>query len=396
MKNLKILNEISKYIFCILALCLNFYLPVTAQKLPIALQNKTALSPINKQSYETIAARYAGNPTTADTDKLVFMAISQIDINFGYFVKNRRIKNNLFQTVMDILEVGAATAISITNGERSKSIIADALGFIQGSRSKVNKNLRLLEQQILFNKMIEKRSLILTRILDNARQYSDAQYPFERMFIDVVAYYEAGTTDAALSALATDTGANAQNAQQQLAQAERNAGIILAPTAVQIRTSRENSDFVQAIIDRYVAAGTQITEADTAIAAQQAIITRETANASENSADLITAANTAITQAQQKKTTAQAVQKKSFDDLKAIYNSVKADPILAPLLETLPERYPDIADRIQGRLTRIENDQGTFEDYAFTLRQLLRSVIEAIPENPTVIERTKTILDSVK
>jgi hypothetical protein len=393
---MKALIKVSKYLICFLVLCGSLYLPVNAQKLPIALQDNTPLSPINKSSYDEVAQRYMRNPTTEDRDKLVFMAISQIDLNFGFYIKNKRQKNSLFQTVMDILEVGAATAISITNGERPKSIIADALGFVQGSRSKINKNLQLLEQQVLVNKMIEKRSVILKQIIETSGQYTDAQYPFERMFIDVVAYYEAGTKDSALSELSASTGAAALTAQQQLATAKRARGIFLAPSAVQIKTSRENSDFVQAIIDRHVAAAAQITDAETKITAANAIITRETATPSANAADLIAQANTDKTTAQAQKTAALAVQKKSLDDLTAIFKSVEADPQLSKLLDSLPEKFPNIASRIEGRLARIRAGTGSFEDYAFTVRQLLLAVVDAIPDNPTIVERTKTILDSVK
>ncbi len=210
-RKIKNLNYLAFIITLVLCATLSF--SVKAQKIPLVLQNDSVLSPVGAYNAEAIA--YRNMPSKDSRNRLIFMAVSQIDLNFGHYVKNKRHHNAFFQTVLDILEVGAATAISISNGERAKSVIADALGFVQGSRTKINENLRLLEQQVLVNKMIEKRSLALIVIYEKINNPID-QYPFERAYIDILAYYEAGTTDSALSSLATDTGSNAKIAEQKL------------------------------------------------------------------------------------------------------------------------------------------------------------------------------------
>jgi hypothetical protein len=209
------------------------YIPVNAQKIPLVLKKDSVLSPVG--SYNAAAETYKENRTTENRNKLVFMAISQIDFNFDRYIKNKRHHNAFFQTVLDILEVGAATAISISNGERAKSVIADALGFVQGSRVKINENLRLLEQQVLVNKMIENRSKALVIIYDNIDK-SDAEYPFERAYIDILSYYEAGTTDSALSALSTDTGNSADKAQEKLREVQGNFSPELTQTDLDLAT----------------------------------------------------------------------------------------------------------------------------------------------------------------
>ncbi|MDQ3798688.1 MAG: hypothetical protein M3384_04500 [Acidobacteriota bacterium] len=389
---MKLLTKTAKFLFCCLVVGCSLYIPVQAQRVPIALKDSSVLSPTNSADYQQAASEYKRERTPERRNRLIFMAVSQIDLNFGFYQKNRRYKNNLFQTVLDILEVGAATAISITNGERPKSIIADALGFVQGSRSRINKNLHLLEQQVLFNKMIENRARVLTRILDNTGRFNDAQYPFERAYLDIVAYYEAGTMDSALSSLATDTGASAQNAERQLAQAKRKAGIILAPTEAQIRVSRQNSDFVQAIVDRHATAAAQITDAERRIGEADAIINQQP----QANAEALAQARTNRTNAETDKRNAQAVQKKALDDLRAIFQSIEDDPQLSPLLEELPERFPNLASKIEARLARIRSNQGTIDDYGLTILQFLRGVVDAVPDNPNIVERTKVILDSVR
>ncbi len=388
--------KVSNFLVCLFALvlCGSLYVPIKAQKIPIALEKKTVLSPANRTTYTDAATEYKKDRTPERRDRLIFMAISQIDLNFGYYQKNRRYKNNLFQTVMDILEVGAATAISITNGERPKSLIADGLGFLQGSRTKINKNLRLLEQQILFNKMIEKRSEILTQILNNVK-YTDAQYPFERAFVDVVAYYEAGTMDSALSSLATDTGADAKDAERNLADAKKDAGIILAPTEQQIKISRQNREFIDSIVESHEKADEQITNADSRIVAADKIIEDEGKKPNPDNA-VIQKAKDDKSKAEGDKTTAKATQTEALGKLKAIFKSIEEDSELSPLLDELPEKYPNLASKIEARLTRIRANKGTVDDYGLTILQLLGLVKDAVTDRPTVVERTKNILDSVK
>ena len=185
------------------------------QKKPFLLNADTPLSPINKNYYKEVALRYQQAPSQEDRDRLIFMAVSQIDINFRAYQRSRRIGRDLFQTLLDILEAGAVAAVSITNGARAKSVINDGLAFVKGSRSSVNKNLRLLELQVIFNKMRENRAKVLMRILENVKE-DDDDYPFERAYLDIVDYYIAGTMDDALASVAGDTGTDAKKAEDDL------------------------------------------------------------------------------------------------------------------------------------------------------------------------------------
>jgi hypothetical protein len=199
-------------------LCLISIAPAMAQKKPVALEANTELSPASKDYYAEVAKAYkadisAGNANQAlvDRNRLIYLAVDQMDLNFYDFQKNTRKKRALFQTILDILEIGASTAISITNGDRAKTLIAEGLGAVQLSRMSINKNFALKDTQILFNKMVSKRAQILGTILTRSVQ-PVSQYPFESALIDLIAYYRAGTFDGALENLNIDTGAEASEA----------------------------------------------------------------------------------------------------------------------------------------------------------------------------------------
>lgn len=204
---------------------------VHAQNLPPALGTNSPLSPTNKQTYQEVAKQYTesfnawrANPSDSgladraklDRNRLIFLTIDQIDVNFNEYQKKTRKWRAFWATLLDILEIGASTAISLSNGERAKTEIAEALGFVQLSRAAVVKNFSLRDTQILFNKMVAKRAQLLSGIISKTGQQDITQYPFEAAFSDLIAYYKAGTIDGALEHLNIDTGAEASQATKQL------------------------------------------------------------------------------------------------------------------------------------------------------------------------------------
>ncbi len=232
----------------VIFLCLISIAPTMAQKKPVALEANTELSPASKDYYAEVAKAYkadisAGNTNQAlvDRNRLIYLAIDQMDLNFYDFQKNTRKKRALFQTILDILEIGASTAISVTKGERAKTVIAEGLGAVQAGRTSINKNFALKDTQILFNKMVSKRAQILGNILTRTVQPVD-QYPFESALIDLIGYYRAGTFDGALENLNIDTGAEADEATKQVenikiaTQAQLDASIVLRATLADLFT----------------------------------------------------------------------------------------------------------------------------------------------------------------
>ena len=220
-----------------------------AQDRPIALRSDTELSAANKAEYQRVANLYKGE-TDADERKtlrnqLISLTIAQTDLNFISYQKKSRHRRAVLDTLLDILEIGAATAITLTNGERARTVISEALGFLQLSRQAVNKNFSLKDTQILFNKMVAKRAELQTTILRKFGQ-DDSEYSFATAMIDLIAYYRAGTIDGALDNLGIDTGAEAQKALEVL------EGVKLSPPATKrdARLARDAGDVLYALLAR--------------------------------------------------------------------------------------------------------------------------------------------------
>jgi hypothetical protein len=236
--------------------------PALGQKKPAAFSGAT-LSP-DSSYYLEVAQAYKTSRSLTDRNRLIYLAIDQMDLNFYDFQKSTRKKRAFFQTVLDILEIAASTAISITNGERAKTLIAEGLGAVQAGRSSINKNYNLKDTQILFNKMVEKRALILATILTKSIQPVD-QYPFEAALIDLIAYYRAGTFDGAMENLNIDTGSAADAATR-------------AVTALKIKTTAQlkkaqtldqlYADLIQRARNNDAAAITKLKAALTTLASQ--------------------------------------------------------------------------------------------------------------------------------
>jgi hypothetical protein len=242
-------------------ICLSGIVPTMAQKKPVALEPNTELSPANRTYYAQVANAYKdhikdgkADEALIDRNRLIYLAIDQMDLNFYDFQKNTRKKRALFQTILDILEIGASTAISITNGDRAKTLIAEGLGGLQLSRMSINKNFALKDTQILFNKMVSKRAQILGNILTRTVQPID-QYPFESAMIDLIGYFRAGTFDGALENLNIDTGAEADEATQNVerikiaTQAQLDQSIVLRATLADLFTKMDPNKPEDAVKD---------------------------------------------------------------------------------------------------------------------------------------------------
>ena len=162
-------------------------------------------------SVSNILATYRANEAANDevvnivSNKLIYIAVEQIDLVFNDSRRKSRKRTALLQFIFDFLEIGASTAIAITNGERAKEVIAEALTGFKGGRTSINKNFKLEETQILFNKMVANRADRLSEIY---KQLNDdvKTYPWERARAELQNYLFAGTIDDALSSLSIYTG----------------------------------------------------------------------------------------------------------------------------------------------------------------------------------------------
>jgi hypothetical protein len=175
----------------------------TEQANSTAATNMTYVNSLESQ-YQTAT----GEQKKLLRNRLIYIGVEQIDTEFNAFRRNTRKRNDLLQFLFDFLEIGVSTTIGVINGERAKTVLAEALTGFKGVRTSVNKNFRLMETQILFNKMVANRAkrlqLVYAKLNDDV-----GSYPWERSRSELKDYFYAGTTDDALNTLSIDTGAEA-------------------------------------------------------------------------------------------------------------------------------------------------------------------------------------------
>jgi len=148
-------------------------------------------------------------------NELIKYVRGRVDRFYEEYTNKKKFNRNLLQTIFDILEIGAAAAIGITNGERAKEVIGIALGGVQATRTSLNKNFELLQTRIIINKMRENRAQVLARIVVNMRK-PVADYSWLDAKNDLREFLYVGTFNNAMDSLAAETGDAAQNAEQTL------------------------------------------------------------------------------------------------------------------------------------------------------------------------------------
>ncbi|REJ76151.1 MAG: hypothetical protein DWQ47_11075 [Acidobacteria bacterium] len=268
-------------------------------------------------------------------NEIVYFTIAQIDYNFLSYRNKRRKGNDILQVTMDVLELAASTAVNVVNGTRAKDVITNTLTLFQGSRASATKNLRLMEMQILFNKMIDLRADVKIRILDNMKESHEA-YPFEAAYIDLVDYYIAGTWDEALAALNNETGEGAAQARRELAEAERGS---VAPGSVSLASSKkmfQASSLAQSIV------------------------------AKSNEDD------------------------EGADKLKALFGLIVGNSSLAPVFDSVKSRSGNIgetAEKVESNETDVSR-----EDYQLLLRAIISEAQLKLNSNPSIADELLNIL----
>jgi hypothetical protein len=324
--------------------CLLATSTVQAQKVPPIFKDSTT-SAFDPQAIRDLETKAGGiDPVAAQVarNKLIAIGVEQVDAAFNDYRKKSRKRHDLLQFIFDFLEIGASSAINIINGgERAREVIAEGLSLFQGSRAAFNRDFKFLERQILFDKMVAKRSQKLTEIYAKLNK-GIGEYPWEQARSELRGYFYAGTIDEALSSLSVDTGAEAKSSQKELEVAQRNAGILVAVTEAQ-RTADQGFS----VLDNLVTNPNQ----------------------------------------------AQALAK-----IKAIYGAVAQDAELKRRLSTLADDVKlDSGDKeaIATALQRIKQNTGTFQDYRLILGELRRQVVNLIPTDPRPNDAFQKILKQV-
>ncbi len=393
-------TTVSVLLVCI---CLLATSTVRAQNKPPILADSD-ISAFNKEQIQKLAgvASDTTKPEAAQLarNKLIAIAVEQVDTAFNDYRKKDRKRTQLLNFIFDFLEIGASSTISlITGGLRAKSVIGEGLALFQGSRSAFNKDFKFLERQILFDKMVAKRSAKLTAIYKKLNQ-DVVEYPWEQARSELRDYFFAGTIDEALSSLSRDTGQEAAGAVTDLENAKREAGILGKVSTQQLDADKAFAAAIDPIVAANEKAENDLKKADADIAAAQKIITDETAKpAAQQDAAAIAAARTAKTNAETAKAAATQIKTTQLQKMKTIYNQVADNPTLAKLLPTIstgPGIQARMRQLIEDSLSKASENSGEFKDYQRVLGNLRRVVVEMVNKDPRPNDEFQKILAANK
>ncbi len=382
--------------------CLLATSTVRAQKKPPILSDNdiSAFSKSEIKRLEGIAGDVT-NPGAAKLarNKLIAITVEQVDTAFNDYRKKSRKRTDTLNFLFDFLEIGASSAISIVKGTlRAKSMIGEGLSLFQGSRSAFNKDFRFLERQILFDKMVAKRSEKLTAIYGKLDQ-EVLEYPWEQARSELRDYFFAGTIDEALSGLSRDTGAAAASAVTDLAEAKKNAGIVGAVSSKELAAHNAFGSMLDPLVDRFDAAEKASTKADEEIAAAQKQINEEMQKqpAQQDQAK-ITAANTAKTTAEGNKKSATETEAKLLEKMKTLFSKVVDNPILTPVLPEISKGTPQQKigtaqrEKIEESLKRARDNSAGFRDYQRVLLSLRAYVVAIVDRDPRPSDEFQKVL----
>ncbi|MBD0324827.1 MAG: hypothetical protein ICV68_00260 [Pyrinomonadaceae bacterium] len=139
--------------------------------------------------------------------------IGIIDSAYGIYIRDIRKKRSVGEFLADLTEIGASTAIGITNGERAIQVIGVALTGFRGGRKSAQLN--LFDEQttnVLIKRMDASRSQILGEIRQKQANSTDA-YSFDAALGDIIRYFDVGTLNRAFTELDKQTGIDAEIAR---------------------------------------------------------------------------------------------------------------------------------------------------------------------------------------
>jgi len=181
-------------------------------------------------------------------NKLIFETVLQLKASTSDYRKGKIKRNKLLQTIFDVLEIGAATAIAIMKGERAQTVTAHAITGFQAGRNSLNKNFKLLETEAVFNKLkalqADKLALVYERLDKDVVEFSwkDAK----SMLRD---YLDLDITDAVVAI--TTTATNEKNFAENRANNLKKLGISVGVTKAQYDLSAKNFATIRAIVEQF-------------------------------------------------------------------------------------------------------------------------------------------------
>ena len=139
-----------------------------------------------------------------------------IDNAFQNYVESLYASGALFDTITDLVVLGAASASTVAGGEGTKTILSAVAAGVSGSRATINKNYFAEQSKVaLISKMKEMRARTLLRI-EEGKRASVSAYPMSQAMVDLQAYYFAGNILSALQDITREAGEGLTRQQEEL------------------------------------------------------------------------------------------------------------------------------------------------------------------------------------
>lgn len=172
--------------------------------------------------YNTDLTAYAsatGDAQAVLRNKMAYGVMAEIDYVYRNYEVSLFMNQSTFNVLADTLQLGLATATTITNGERAKTVLGAVLTGVTGTTLSIDKNFfRQQTVQALISSMQANRDRIKALIIQRLDTQDTATYPYQAVRSDLINYFFAGTLPAALQQLHQVAGTNAETQRAVLEQ----------------------------------------------------------------------------------------------------------------------------------------------------------------------------------
>jgi hypothetical protein len=176
----------------------------------------TDVSIYNSADSEDVRTRYR--------NKIVYSTAKEIDKNYAAFRNSFFSERAATETLLDIAQIGVTSAGTLAAGETIKTVLAAVATGVAGSRLSFNKNFfKEKSPDLLISRMDALRAKQWSQISlklnnPNPNNSNDNAYPLAAAERDLVAYYLAGSLQAAFTDIVAESGATQKEAENQIRQ----------------------------------------------------------------------------------------------------------------------------------------------------------------------------------
>jgi hypothetical protein len=154
---------------------------------------------------------------TALRNRMVYGVMAEIDYVYHNYEISLFMNEGSFKVASDVLQLGLGMASTITNGERSKTVLSAVLTGVTGTSLSIDKNFfRQQTVQALISSMQAGRDRTKTIIIKHLNNDDATTYPFQAARSDLAAYFFAGTLPGALQQLNQTAAASAKDERKAL------------------------------------------------------------------------------------------------------------------------------------------------------------------------------------